>query len=118
MSTRPLPSNSGTVAASPRLLGTALAGLLCLSTQACGSKASDTSSTPEITSSKEVDNLDAAGFKALCDARMGTVEEMAHCGGLATAPGFSYDITENMLSEHTCKGANTCAGWNCITTPK
>jgi hypothetical protein len=70
---------------------------------------------PEITSSKQVLGLDAAGFKALCDARGGTVEVMAHCGGLATARGFSYDTGNSMLSEHTCKGANTCAGWNCVT---
>ena len=60
-------------------------------------------------------NLDAAGFKALCDERHGTVEALAHCGGLASARGFSYDTTTQQLSEHTCKGANTCGGWNCVT---
>ena len=62
-----------------------------------------------------VEGLDADGFKALCDERGGTVEIMIHCGGLATARGFAYDTTTSMLSEHTCKGANTCAGWNCVT---
>jgi hypothetical protein len=52
-------------------------------------------------------------FTAKCDARAGTVEVMPHCGGFATAKGFSYDYTTQKLSEHTCKGANTCAGWNC-----
>jgi hypothetical protein len=69
---------------------------------------------PQITSSTKVENLDALGFKALCDERGGTVEVMAHCGGLATARGFAYDTTTSMLSEHTCKGANTCSGWNCV----
>lgn len=92
-------------------MAAALAGLLCLA--ACGS--TEESTTAEITSSKRVDDLDAAGFKALCDARGGTVEDIAHCGGLASARGFSYDITTQMLSEHTCKGANTCTGWNCVT---
>ncbi len=69
--------------------------------------------SPEITSSTEVVGLDAAGFKALCDERCGTVEVLVHCGGLATARGFAYDTTNSMLSEHTCAGANTCAGWNC-----
>ncbi len=69
---------------------------------------------PQITSSTKVENLDAIGFKALCDERGGTVEVMAHCGGLATARGFAYDTTTSMLSEHTCKGANTCSGWNCV----
>lgn len=95
---------------SSRLRQAALAGLLCLSAPACGS-----SSDPEITSQKRIENLDAAGFKALCDARKGTVEVMAHCGGLASARGFSYDSATQLLSEHTCKGANTCAGWNCVT---
>jgi hypothetical protein len=52
-------------------------------------------------------------FEALCDQRGGTVEVMPHCGGFATAKGFSYDSTTQLLSEHTCQGANTCAGWNC-----
>lgn len=107
----------------PRLIAAALAGLLCL-TQACSPEEADAShasgaagaaGTAEITSSKKVEGLDAAGFKALCDERHGTVEVMPHCGGFATARGFSYDTTNSMLSEHTCKGANTCAGWNCVT---
>lgn len=97
--------------ASPRLLQAALAGLLSLGLMGCGSSSSE----PEITSKQRVENLDEAGFKELCDQRGGTVEVMAHCGGLATARGFSYDITTQELAEHTCKGANTCAGWNCIT---
>jgi hypothetical protein len=76
----------------------------------------DKAAGPEITSSMAVQNLDADGFKALCDARHGTVEVMPHCGGFATAAGFSYDTGTELLSEHTCKGANTCAGWNCVTT--
>ena len=94
----------------PRLLAAALAGLLCL-TPACG----EADDGPKITSSTKVEPLDAAGFKALCDEAGGTVEELAHCGGLATAPGFAYDVGTQEISEHTCKGANTCAGWNCIT---
>ena len=94
------------------LLQAALAGLLCLSA-ACSSDEPD--ADPKITSSKRVENLDADGFKALCDARHGTVEVMAHCGGLASARGFAYDTTTQELSEHTCKGANTCSGWNCVT---
>jgi len=62
-----------------------------------------------------VDPLDADGFKALCDARNGSVEVMPHCGGFATGPGFAYDITTSEISEHTCAGTNTCGGWNCLT---
>jgi hypothetical protein len=96
----------------------ALAGLLCLGAGACGSSSSKPEAVPQdphITSSEVVGSLSADAFQALCDARDGTVEIMAHCGGLATARGFSYDIETQTLSEHTCKGANTCAGWNCVT---
>ncbi len=69
---------------------------------------------PHITSSKAAGLLSADDFKALCDERGGTVEVMPHCGGFATAKGFSYDTGTQELSEHTCKGANTCGGWNCV----
>lgn len=69
---------------------------------------------PHITSSENVGPMTLEQFTALCDKRSGTVEVMPHCGGFATAKGFSYDSTTQLLSEHTCKGANTCAGWNCV----
>jgi hypothetical protein len=97
----------------PRLLQAALAGLLSLAAAGC----SDGDEPARILSQSQVEQpLQVSDFKALCDARSGTVETMAHCGGLATGPGFSYDITTHMLSEHSCKGANTCAGWNCLTS--
>ena len=105
---------------SNRLLQAALAGLVSMGAQACsgsslpGSQV-DAQDAPRITSSQKVQGLTADGFKALCDSRSGTVEVLAHCGGLATARGFAYDVTTEELSEHTCRGANTCAGWNCIT---
>jgi hypothetical protein len=68
---------------------------------------------PHITSSQNVGVMTEDQFKALCDERGGTVEIMPHCGGFATAKGFSYDSGTELLSEHTCQGANTCAGWNC-----
>jgi len=68
---------------------------------------------PHITSSKAAGVLTVDDFKALCDERGGTVEVMPHCGGFATAKGFSYDSGTQLLSEHTCMGSNTCAGWNC-----
>jgi hypothetical protein len=104
---------------SQRLIGAALAGLLCLATASCSSKteppaAGSTSSPPaEITSSTIVADMTMEDFSARCDARAGSVEVMPHCGGFATAKGFSYDATTQELSEHTCMGANTCAGWNC-----
>ena len=70
---------------------------------------------PHITSSTAAGVLTVEDFTALCDERGGTVEVMPHCGGFATAKGFSYDTGTQTLSEHTCMGANTCGGWNCIT---
>jgi hypothetical protein len=59
--------------------------------------------------------LTAEEFQSLCDERGGTVEVLVHCGGLATAAGIAYDTETRTLTEHTCKGVNTCAGWNCVT---
>ena len=101
--------------ASPRLLQAAVLGLLSVGLVACSADDDKPgSSSAHITSTKTAD-LDEAGFKALCDARDGTVEVMPHCGGFATAAGFSYDTTTQELAEHTCKGANTSGGWNCVT---
>lgn len=82
-----------------------------------GSMAGSGGAPPElahITSSEAAGALTEGDFKALCDARGGTVELMPHCGGFATAKGFSYDNGTQLLSEHTCAGANTCGGWNCV----
>ena len=91
----------------------ALAGLLCLATVACSPEADTRQGDAHITSSESVGELTEAQFTALCDERGGTVEVMPHCGGFATAKGFSYDNATLLLSEHTCAGANTCGGWNC-----
>jgi len=69
-----------------------------------------------VTSSQNVGVMTEQEFTELCNTRGGTVEVMPHCGGFATAPGFSYDATTQLLSEHTCAGANTCTGWNCAIT--
>lgn len=110
---------------SRRLLRAAVAGLLSASVGACSSPSSpgpdapaSPNEKPSITSSKPAGVLTEADFQALCDERGGTVEVLAHCGGLATAAGFSYDSSTETLSEHTCAGANTCGGWNCITDSK
>lgn len=101
---------AASAAPSSQLLGAALAGLLVMSAAGCSAEPG----SDKITSSKHVENLDAQGFEKLCDARSGTVEAIAHCGGLASGPGFAYDLTTQELSEHTCKGGNTCGGWNCL----
>ena len=98
---------------SSSLLCAALAGLLCAVPVACSTE-SDAESSAHITSSKAVANLSADEFKAQCDDRSGVVEVIPHCRGLNTCKGFSYDVTTGLLSEHTCRGAASCTGWNCL----
>ncbi|MGC4088068.1 MAG: hypothetical protein QM756_09255 [Polyangiaceae bacterium] len=94
------------------LLTAACAGLL-IST-ACGSNADEQPAAAKITASTLVPGLTEAAFTEMCAERGGVVEVIAHCGGLNTCRGFSYDSTTELLSEHTCKGAATCGGWNCL----
>jgi len=125
MSRKP-PSLTPESTPSQLLLRAALAGLLSASVGACstssstpdGNRAAQTPEEAHIISTESVGVLTADDFQALCDERGGTVEVLAHCGGLATAAGFAYDNGELTISEHTCAGANTCGGWNCITDPQ
>jgi hypothetical protein len=97
------------------LLRAAVAGLLTGSLAACSSARDPEPARGRITSTESVGALSEDEFKAMCDEAGGTVEALAHCGGLATGPGFAYDSTDGTLSKHTCAGANTCGGWNCLT---
>jgi hypothetical protein len=97
------------------LLRAAVAGLLTGSLAACSSAREAEPARGRITSTESVGMLSEDEFKAMCDEAGGTVEALAHCGGLATGPGFAYDSTDGTLSRHTCAGANTCGGWNCLT---
>jgi hypothetical protein len=97
------------------LLRAAVAGLLAGSLAACSAGPEAEPARGKITSTESVGMLSEDEFKAMCDEAGGTVEALAHCGGLATGPGFAYDSTDGTLSRHTCAGANTCGGWNCLT---
>jgi hypothetical protein len=111
--TVPVPHPPAVSTASASLLSAALAGLLCLT--GCSKDEPDSGAgDPHITSSKNVGVMTEAQFTLQCDERGGTVEVMPHCSGFATGRGFSYDSTTEELSEHTCRGANTCGGWNCV----
>ncbi len=94
----------------PALLRAALLGLACA---ACSSSSSSDSETG-ITSSQRAPGMTAEAFAERCDARGGTVEVIPSCGGLNTCKGFSYDVTTQLLSEHTCATYATCTGWNCV----
>ena len=69
--------------------------------------------------STTVETLTEAQFKTMCDAKGGSFEIVAECSGHATCKGFSYDdgtVSGNppQLTEHTCRGVNTCAGYSCV----
>ncbi len=53
-------------------------------------------------------------FTKMCEARGGKLELHSHCGGNNTCKGFSYDTGTQTLTEHSCKGWNTCAGYSCV----
>ena len=53
-------------------------------------------------------------FTALCDAKHGIVEIQPHCGGSNACRGMSYDSNTQTLTEHTCRGTNTCGGYSCV----
>ncbi len=107
-----LPGQS-TRGASAELAAAALLGLLAVALVACSAEP-DALGSGRITSSEPVAGMTAEEFAARCEQRAGVVEDIPHCGGLNTCKGFSYDTTTSLLSEHSCKGAATCAGWNCI----
>lgn len=99
--------------ASRALLSAALGGLMCLGVAGCGGSDA-TSSNGVVTSSKVVPDMTLEKFTAECDTRGGTVEVHSHCGGMNSCKGMSYDEGTQTLTEHTCKGLNTCAGYSCV----
>src|SRR5262245_56676533 len=95
------------VTATRALTAAALGGLLCL---ACGSDDPD-----GVITKKTVDpDMTLERFTAECDTRGGHVEIASHCGGVNSCKGMSYDQDTHVLTEHTCRGMNTCAGYSCI----
>jgi len=104
------------------LLTAAITGLLSMSAAGCDSSsegdgmhnARDASVTPRITASSVVSDMTLERFTADCDQRMGSVELHAHCGGVNSCQGFSFDDVTLVLTEHGCQGLNTCSGYSCV----
>lgn len=96
-------------AASRALVAAALGGLL-LAVPACSSS----EGAAVITATTRIVDMTLEQFTKDCDARGGTVEIHAHCGGENSCRGMSYDTDTKVLTEHTCKGMNTCAGYSCV----
>ncbi len=94
-------------------MSAALVGLLGVPLSACGGEDAQ-ADEPAITSSRVVPGLTLEAFTAQCDERHGTVEIIPHCGGVNTCRGMSYDTETEVLTEHTCKGLNTCGGFSCV----
>lgn len=69
---------------------------------------------PSVKSTELVPNLSMEDFTTLCDEAEGVVEIHAHCGGVVSGPGFSYDSDTDALTYHTCAGVNTCTGFSCV----
>jgi hypothetical protein len=104
-----LSSDQPCVEPSRALVAAAIAGLLSLGGAGC-----DSGPEGKVTSSTVVTGMTLERFTADCDERDGTVELHAHCGGVNTCQGFSYDDTTQVLSEHTCRALNTCSGYSCV----
>src|SRR5689334_19992327 len=104
--------------ASPVLLSAALTGFLCAaagcSSSEVGGPPSDAGADYVILSSTVDPNMTLETFTAQCDARAGSVEIHSHCGGMNTCRGMSYDAGTRVLTEHTCRAMNTCAGYSCV----
>lgn len=107
-----------------RLVLAALGGLLCVTGSGCGGEDTGESTAAlgcgpasqdgKITTSVTDTTITQASFEADCTTRGGTFEIHPHCGGANACRGMSYDTDTKVLTEHTCKGLNTCAGYSCI----
>ena len=95
------------------LLSAAIAGLVSVGATACGSD-SDSKSDGVITASTVDPDMTLEKFTEECDARGGKLESHSHCGGANSCKGLSYDTGTDVLTEHTCKALNTCAGYSCV----
>jgi hypothetical protein len=68
---------------------------------------------PQVTSSIPGPITEAA-FKVQCLTLNGIFEVQPHCGGSNSCRGMSYDSETQTLTEHTCRGTNSCAGYSCV----
>jgi hypothetical protein len=103
------------------LLGVGLGGAVaCHSSENAGRAASPAAACdggmpdkPAVTSSKMV-VMTQEEFAQQCTSMDGLMEIQPECGGSNACRGMSYDTGTETLTEHTCRGTNTCAGYTCI----
>jgi len=122
----PVSADGRSLDVSDALLAAALSGLLWMA-PACQSSSNPSEDTPipatacdagvspspKVTSSTVV-VLTEDAFKARCATRGGVMELQPHCGGSNECRGMSYDSETQTLTEHTCRGTNSCAGFSCV----
>lgn len=103
---------------SPTLLSAALCGLFAVACDSSDDKPAACTlpdgGRPRITAVRSEPEMTLERFTDECDAENGKVELHAHCGGLNTCAGFSYDDATHALTEHTCCALNTCSGYSCV----
>ena len=75
---------------------------------------SGVSSSPAVTSTAIVPDMTLDTFTDECDQAGGTLETQPHCGGENGCRGMSWDTATETVTEHTCRGTNTCAGYSCV----
>lgn len=97
-----------------RLLSAALAGLLSGGAAACGADGGEAS---KVIKETKIPDMTFARFTSECDARGGLVQTHAVCSGNNSCKGMSYNKYDNVLTEHSCKAANTCGGMSCVVLP-
>jgi len=78
---------------------------------ACEAGVSD---APSITSSNVDPSVTLDSFTSESEQRGGAVEVEPHCGGENSCRGISWDTGTETVTEHTCRGMNTCAGYSCV----
>jgi hypothetical protein len=108
---RPPSSHSTVIELRPTLLSAALAGLL--GAAACDD-GNSSDGTGKILSSSVRPDLTLEEFTEECDDQQGEVELHAHCGGVNSCKGFSYDDETFVFTVHSCKALNTCSGYSCV----
>jgi hypothetical protein len=126
----PVPSNGGTGSggraeseagatpdASASSTGAADAGSVFPQPGDAGVECHTDGGPPAITSSKIVRDLTLERFTADCDTWHGVVQIPPHCGGFNSCRGMSYDSGTEVLTEHTCRGLSSCAGFSCVLCP-
>ncbi len=75
---------------------------------------SDDTETEGILSSERVPELNFATFSADCVTRGGIVQIHATCAGNNACAGMSFNKWSKDLTEHTCRGLNSCGGASCV----